>query len=432
MYMCRGISIALGAMLLAVVPVSAQSGKSLAKCEKAIGKEMTKYSGAVQKAIAKCLDKVGKEVLDAGGPIADAAKSCASALRKIENSEDATKTLSAKFQAKVAKACDPTSPETKATHTEAEVLDPNETGGIQAGLLDAYCVGFSGDGTLDTVSDWIACADDAAVCNALQQVAIEYPRGAGWLGDVASAIGALGAEAKYTDAQTVANAIRSRIDVDLDDVPDISCGHCGNGVLEAAESCDFGQMNGETCTSQLGEEAVGTLNCAAGCTSFDTSGCQARFEEQNVGGDPTVVDHLTGLEWVVTNDSGSGLLDKDNIYRWSTGTNDADGSAFTTYITGLNNIAYGGHTDWRLPSSGGCCGIGFFAPAELESIVDCSFGNPCIDQALFGPTESSEYWSAATFANQQANAWVVDFSNGSVTNVGKTDFRHVRAVRGGL
>jgi hypothetical protein len=208
---------------------------------------------------------------------------------------------------------------------------------------------------------------------------------------------------------------------------------CGDGVIDPGEECDFGDLDGKDCTSQLGEEAVGALGCASDTCLFDTSGCQARYEKQNVGDEPTVVDHLTGLEWVVTNDSGSGLLDKDNRYTWSTeGSNDADGTAFTVYIAGLNGDSYGGHNDWRLPRSGGCCGIGPFAPAELESIVDCSFGNPCIDEVLFGDTASSFYWSSTTVASNPDFAWFVDFFVGGVNSVSKRNGRHVRAVRGGL
>ncbi len=232
-------------------------------------------------------------------------------------------------------------------------------------------------------------------------------------------------------------AMNARITTDAAEIATLLAGGtievCGDGVIDPGEECDFGDLDGEDCTSQLGEEAVGALGCASDTCLFDTSGCQARYEKQNVGDEPTVVDHLTGLEWVVTNDSGSGLLDKDNRYTWSTeGSNDADGTAFTVYIAGLNGDRYGGHNDWRLPRSGGCCGIGPFAPAELESIVDCSFGNPCIDEVLFGDTASSGYWSSTTFAANPGGAWDVYFDDGGVGNDSKAGDQHVRAVRGGL
>jgi hypothetical protein len=46
---------------------------------------------------------------------------------------------------------------------------------------------------------------------------------------------------------------------------------CGNGVREGTEVCDGNDLGGETCASQ--GFASGTLLCAAGCMSFDTSGC---------------------------------------------------------------------------------------------------------------------------------------------------------------
>jgi hypothetical protein len=208
---------------------------------------------------------------------------------------------------------------------------------------------------------------------------------------------------------------------------------CGDGVIDAGEDCDLGAPGTSDCdTETSGVSILGELNCNPTCL-YDTSGCQARYEAQNVGGEPTVVDHLTGLEWVVTNDTGIGLLDKDNTYTWSADTNyHADGTAFTVYLAGLNGSSYGGHTDWRLPTSRGDFGEEVLGTAELESIVDCSFGNPCIDEALFGDTASSGYWASTTVATSPGVAWVVGFFAGDVADTVKTNGRHVRAVRGGL
>lgn len=46
---------------------------------------------------------------------------------------------------------------------------------------------------------------------------------------------------------------------------------CGNDIKEAGEVCDGIDLGGETCVSQGFES--GTLICAVGCGSFDTSGC---------------------------------------------------------------------------------------------------------------------------------------------------------------
>jgi hypothetical protein len=198
---------------------------------------------------------------------------------------------------------------------------------------------------------------------------------------------------------------------------------CGDGTVDAGEDCDFGDLNGETCATQglFGDD----LACGPGCV-FDTSGCSAtRYEDTGLG---TVIDHQTGLEWQKTDDSG-GLTDKDNTYTWSTGTNDPDGAAFTEFLYGLNGGTassgsgpttgcYAGHCDWRMP-----------LVEQLTTIVDCSFGIPCIDQSVFGATNVSVYWSSTTHATFPDGAWVVALDNGSVFSVSKTGNRYVRAVR---
>ena len=114
-----------------------------------------------------------------------------------------------------------------------------------------------------------------------------------------------------------------------------------------------------------------------------------------------------------------------------------DGPAFTTYLAGLNGASYGGHNDWRLPTSGGCCGSPTGQDAELESIVDltiCGEGaTHCIDQSVFGPMPpNAGYWSASTVSANSSQAFAVNFFYpGNVFEVNKLDLVNVRAVRGG-
>jgi hypothetical protein len=146
----------------------------------------------------------------------------------------------------------------------------------------------------------------------------------------------------------------------------------------------------------------------------------------------TVIDNQTGLEWQKTDD-GNGVTDKDNTYTWSDGV--ANDYSFTgtvgSLITSLNTPpCYAEFCDWRLPLSG----PGY--PAELDSIVDCSFGNPCIDESLFGPTNASSiYWSFGTVITFGSNmeyvfAWAVNFGTGGLAGPFKTESHHARAVRG--
>jgi hypothetical protein len=205
---------------------------------------------------------------------------------------------------------------------------------------------------------------------------------------------------------------------------------CGDGTIDAGEDCDVGDLNGETCATQ-GQFGDG-LDCGPGCV-FDTSGCSAtRYEDTGLG---SVIDHQTGLEWQKTDDA-SGLTDKDNTYTWTGdgfGGTAANGTAFGTFLEGLNGgmassasgptpAGYAGHNDWRIPRI-----------EELPTIVDCSFGSPCIDQSVFGPTASFFYWSASTGGDGPGpdGAWLVGFLDGAPSDGSKGSNFHVRAVRGG-
>jgi hypothetical protein len=142
----------------------------------------------------------------------------------------------------------------------------------------------------------------------------------------------------------------------------------------------------------------------------------------------TVTDGLTGLVWEV--EIYSGVRQYNKSYTWSTGSNDEDGTAFTTFLTtGLNTPGFAGGNGWRLPTL-----------AELQTIVldfpctgtACSCGsNPCIDET-FGLAESYYYWSATNYVPFPSYAWLVDFTGGHVGYDYKSYLFYVRAVRGSL
>jgi hypothetical protein len=150
-------------------------------------------------------------------------------------------------------------------------------------------------------------------------------------------------------------------------------------------------------------------------------------------GDGTVADNLSGLVWEKKTTDAS-VHDWGNLYTWSTGSPwNGDGTAFSTFLTGLNAVGFAGTNDWRLPMM-----------VELQTIVLdfactkdtwCSCGsNPCID-GTFGSTQSNYYSSATSHVPGPYGEWGVYFSDGAVgTNYdsSKTKGSYVRAVRGGL
>ena len=149
--------------------------------------------------------------------------------------------------------------------------------------------------------------------------------------------------------------------------------------------------------------------------------------------DGTITDNQTGLMWEMKDAASDGTInlsnprDVDNNYTWSISGGPPDGTAFTDFLARLNGeIAgsipseqLGGHSDWRLPTS-----------AELQAILDCSGGPPCIDP-IFGPTAASIYWSSTSNASFPGNAWFASFGSGNVFGSFKNDTLRVRAVRGG-
>lgn len=163
-------------------------------------------------------------------------------------------------------------------------------------------------------------------------------------------------------------------------------------------------------------------------------------------GDGTVTDALTGLVWEKKDnmDFTPNLADPhdaDNEYTWCAGsvgsctnpTDPPDGTAFTSFLETLNSGGgFAGANGWRLPTL-----------PELQSIMldypctgtgggpTCQCGSiPCVD-AVFGPTNRNNHWSATSYLPDPNGAWTVGFP-GDIPANGKTSSLPVRAVRGGL
>lgn len=142
--------------------------------------------------------------------------------------------------------------------------------------------------------------------------------------------------------------------------------------------CQLNPTAAATCTAQTGG-AVGCEECAAG--------------EGNCA--------LSDSPWIAT------------IWDW---------------VNQLNAAGFAGYSDWRVPTSAGCCGYPTGKPAEFESIIDLS-SYPTIDP-IFGPTiVNVGYHSASEHPHFVGQDFGFDFSEGSLYLKFKDDGGPVRAVR---
>lgn len=152
-------------------------------------------------------------------------------------------------------------------------------------------------------------------------------------------------------------------------------------------------------------------------TAVDNSlhGCPRVAPRFVDNGDGTISDNRTGLLWETKVEGEDCLHCWIDRYTWD--------FAMSDWISRLNGgpdaPGLGGFGDWRLPSI-----------EELETIVDCSFGIPCLDP-IFGPSATSCYWTSVTFSDP-TEAITLDLGNGGLINLPKGTIAYARAVRGSL
>jgi hypothetical protein len=144
----------------------------------------------------------------------------------------------------------------------------------------------------------------------------------------------------------------------------------------------------------------------------------------------------------------------NNRYTWSAATppGSFDGSVATDFLKKLNDAAFAGYTDWRLPTSAGTADSPSGNDPELESLFSrescySSGAPPCIDP-IFEPTAaghspglgSDSYWTSSSAPPSSTEpsvdyAWTVSFYES--LGIPHPRFKssqfgnYARAVRGG-
>lgn len=392
---------------------TAQSGKSLQKCEATVSKETTKYIRSVSDTLGKCLQAASTEVLAKGGSAGNAASSCVKTLAKLVNTAKPTKTHAGRFNAKVAKACDP-SVNTKLKHAEAEVYTVG-SGNISAGNIGAYCASFGGSGTIGDFDQWRDCVRAAADCEVYQSVATQYPRALEYAEALITAIGALPATQATTDALTALGTADTEIEGATDDnIPEIACGPSTQGA--ASSLPQTGQV---TCTDR-----TQSINCAGTGQDGDLGhGTPLSYTDNGV----TTTDNATGLTWEnICFDSPPyancpEIHNLDTVYSWD---------AAYGKISSMNAASYGGFNDWRLPNRREWMSIAYYQSTDPSHHP--TFAVTCVSLCDEGTCNcaSVDYWTSTSAPSDPNNAFFVDTRGFHIGYQRKTDSKHVRAVRG--
>lgn len=134
-------------------------------------------------------------------------------------------------------------------------------------------------------------------------------------------------------------------------------------------------------------------------------------------GDSTVTDTRTGLMWKRCAEGLTGAtcqIGSAQTFTWANALAHAEASPFANY------------SDWRLPSV-----------RELRSLVEECRARPAINTNHFPNTPDTQipeswFWSGSPTAVYLNMAWIVDFWVGfTFGGAGRSDFYHVRLVRGG-
>lgn len=146
-------------------------------------------------------------------------------------------------------------------------------------------------------------------------------------------------------------------------------------------------------------------------------------------GDGTVTDALTRLTWEKKVHGAGCLHCAEDFYAWEPGLAESGIPSAFDWLSEINGQfdgndpvqpGFAGYNDWRLASRD-----------ELWSLVDCSFGETCVDSAVGVTSTDAPYWTFTTLGDEPARAWKISFHLGLVSDDPKSFHGHVRAVRGG-
>lgn len=401
--------LALGGVWL-VSPAVAAPERSLYYCSRTAVQESSKFLNDTALALDVCLARLSRVQILSGALVEDALTVCLKSFRKLENS-DPNKTPKGRMSAKILKKCDPASSAT-IDHTLEDVLGPGAgvAEPLHVSRLGPWCRNFGGDGSIESVQEWIDCLAASQYCTAAAYTAARHPRTLEWFTALRPLLESL--PVVPSEAIVALDAASRTVDgAALDGEIDLRCGR-----------------NDTVATGQL-------ASLAAGDDGMLRHGAALAYLDS---GDGTITDLNTGLVWEkkvgLDGLANTGVpQDADNQMSWF---------GALQHVEAMNLQGFAGHSDWRLPNI-----------RELRSIVDYERLNPaaspsfhqqasCMLQcdALLDPgcscTATGDYWSSTSMMSPAMSglvpsAWYVSFANGSWAPQDKATPLYVRAVRSG-
>lgn len=128
-----------------------------------------------------------------------------------------------------------------------------------------------------------------------------------------------------------------------------------------------------------------------------------------------------GPQYTVYNPSGVSSVTVASLtgLMWLTNPDDAGvGGAYNRAdaVKACEDLAYAGHSDWRLPK-----------PGELISIVN--YNGPYAANKGYFLNPKPKYWTSAPPLLSGAYAWALQFTVGSMYSIGSTGLNYVRCAR---
>ncbi len=112
--------------------------------------------------------------------------------------------------------------------------------------------------------------------------------------------------------------------------------------------------------------------------------------------------------------SGNEITDKRTHLIWQANIEN-ETMIWSNSSTHCINLGNG----WRLPSI-----------EELETLVDFRNNHPALDTTVFDNPPSYKFWTSTTYTNDENDAWMIDFSDGTSSTEEKEEHSFlVRCVK---